>query len=46
MPLILQGNVILLPVQQLDRQKLSFLTLAEGEFPGIGSIAESDGQNF
>ncbi len=29
-----QGNVILLPVQQLEAQKLSNMTLAEGEITG------------
>lgn len=31
---IRQGDVILLPVQQSDGQKLSHLTLAEGEVTG------------
>jgi hypothetical protein len=31
---IRQGDVILLPMQQLEAQKLSNLTLAEGEITG------------
>ncbi len=42
---IRQGDVILLPVQQIEGQKLSHLTLAEGEVTGhLHRISEGEAE--